>query len=151
MSAPPIGLHLAATARTVGRAFEAELAAAGGSLPAWLLLLNVKIREAPKQRELAAAVGVSEATVNHHLNALEQQGLITRTRDPANRRIQRVELTDAGEQRFLELRDAAIAFDQRLRTDLSTEDQVRLGMLLDQLVKTIEGPDPNRLLFKGLI
>ena len=36
---PPIGLELARTARTVSRAFDAALAAAGGSTPVWLILM----------------------------------------------------------------------------------------------------------------
>jgi MarR family transcriptional regulator for hemolysin len=32
-------------------------------------------------------VGVREATLTHHLNAMDTRGLITRTRDTANRRI----------------------------------------------------------------
>ena len=34
---PPIGLVLSRTARAVSRAFDARLAASGGSLPVWLI------------------------------------------------------------------------------------------------------------------
>ena len=40
----PIGLRLAQASRTVERAFDAALAEAGGSLPVWLVLLNLKVR-----------------------------------------------------------------------------------------------------------
>ena len=40
----PIGLELARSARTVGRAFDEALSAAGGSLPVWLVLLNLELR-----------------------------------------------------------------------------------------------------------
>ena len=56
----PIGLRLSQAARTVSRAFDEVLAQAGGSLPAWLILLNLKIRKPGKQGELAKAVGVRE-------------------------------------------------------------------------------------------
>ena len=39
----PIGLRLNQTARAVGRAFDQALADAGGSLPVWLILLNLTI------------------------------------------------------------------------------------------------------------
>ena len=78
---PPIGLELARAARTVSRAFDEALAQAGGSLPIWLILLNLKTRQVSSQRELAEAVGVREATLTHHLNAMDTQGLVTRTRD----------------------------------------------------------------------
>src|SRR5580693_1195852 len=93
----PIGLRLAQAARAVERAFDEALSEAGGTLPVWLILLNLKIRKPANQRELAEAVGVREATLTHHLNAMDTRGLVTRTRDTQNRRIHVVELTDDGE------------------------------------------------------
>jgi MarR family transcriptional regulator, transcriptional regulator for hemolysin len=129
----PIGLQLAQTARSVSRAFDDALAAAGGSLPVWLVLLNLKARRPGNQRELAEAVGVREATLTHHLNSMEASGLISRRRDQANRRIHVVELTEAGEAAFLRLRDSAVAFDSQLRAGLTDQQIAQFGELLDQL------------------
>src|SRR6202034_3260946 len=96
----PIGLQLGRAARVVSRAFDEALEEAGGTLPVWLILLNLKIHQPDNQRELAQAVGVREATLTHHLNAMDARGLITRRRDTENRRIHVVELTDAGEAAF---------------------------------------------------
>src|ERR1022692_4128660 len=101
----PIGLRLTQTARAVERAFDEALGKAAGPLPVWLILLNLKIRKRASQRELAEAVGVREATLTHHLNAMDARGLVTRTRDAANRRVQVVALTAAGEAGFARLRD----------------------------------------------
>src|ERR1700744_4144063 len=111
----PIGLRLNQTSRIVERAFDEALAAHGGTLPAWLILLNLKVRKPANQRELAEAVGVREATLTHHLNAMNARGLITRTRDTSNRRVQVVTLTEAGEAAFVRLRETAMAFDATLR------------------------------------
>jgi MarR family transcriptional regulator, transcriptional regulator for hemolysin len=135
----PIGLRLNQAARTVGRAFEYALEEAGGTLPTWLILLNLKIRQPPNQRELAEAVGIREATLTHHLNALDARGLITRTRDTANRRIHVVELTEAGEALFTRLQQAALAFDARLRAGLADEELDRLGDLLGRLAVNAGG------------
>ena len=129
----PIGLRLAQTARVVERAFDDALAEAGGTLPVWLILLNLKIRKPDTQRELADAVGVREATLTHHLNAMDARGLITRTRDAANRRVQVVELTEEGEAAFLRLRDVAITFDAKLRDGLAESDMEQLDGLLGRL------------------
>ena len=72
----PLGLHLSRVARAVSRAFDQALADAGGSLPVWLVLLNLKTRRIANQRELAEAVGIREATLTHHLNAMESDGLL---------------------------------------------------------------------------
>ena len=135
---PPVGLALARTAKSVSRAFDDALAQAGGSLPVWLVLLNIKSRQLGNQRELADGVGIKQATLTHHLNAMDAQGLVTRRRDPANRRVHLVELTEAGEALFLRLRDAAFAFDQRLRRGLSDRDAAALEGLLLRLERNVD-------------
>lgn len=130
---PPLGLVLAHTAKAVSRAFDEALSAAGGSMPTWLILLTLKTRTIENQRELAEAVGIGGATLTHHLDNLERHGLARRTRDEGNRRIQRVELTDAGEATFLRLREAAIDFDKRLRRGLSAAEVEAARQLLGAL------------------
>jgi MarR family transcriptional regulator for hemolysin len=129
----PIGRRLASTAKEVSRAFGEVLAAAGGSEHVWLVLLALKTGENANQRALAAAVGIQGATLTHHLNAMEDAGLVTRRRDPQNRRIHVVELTADGEAAFQRMRAAAVEFDERLRGDLSDEDLRRAASVLDQL------------------
>ena len=136
-SRPPIGLHLARTARSVSRAFDDALAEAGGSVPVWLVLISLKSQQVRNQRELAEAVGIREATLTHHLNAMDEQGLITRRRDPANRRVHVVELTEAGESAFEQMRGAATAFDQRLRSGLSGDEVSQLEALLGRLAANV--------------
>jgi MarR family transcriptional regulator, transcriptional regulator for hemolysin len=137
----PVGLRLAQATRVVSRAFDDALAAAGGSLPVWLVLLNIKTQQLANQRELAGAVGIREATLTHHLNAMESDGLITRQRHEANRRIHVVRLTGAGEAAFLRLRDAAVAFDQQLRRGFTDAELAALGDVLDRLSGNAGGAD----------
>jgi MarR family transcriptional regulator for hemolysin len=125
----------------VRRAFDEALAEAGGSLPEWLVLLNLKVRRPANQRELAEAIGVREATLTHHLNAMDSGGLLTRRRDTTNRRIHVVELTGAGEEMFLRLRTAAVAFDQRLRGDISERELASLEFVLDRMVRNVAADD----------
>jgi MarR family transcriptional regulator for hemolysin len=121
----------------VSRAFDGALAQAGGSVPVWLVLISLKSQQVRNQRELAEAVGIREATLTHHLNAMDEQGLITRRRDPANRRVHLVELTEAGEDTFQRLRGAATAFDQRLRAGLSGDEVSQLEALLGRLAANV--------------
>jgi MarR family transcriptional regulator, transcriptional regulator for hemolysin len=139
----PAGLRLGQAARVVSQAFDDALGQAGGSLPVWLVLLNLKVRRPANQRELAAAVGIQEATLTHHLNAMDRSGLITRRRDEANRRIHIVELTPDGEAAFTRLRDAAVAFDRRLTDGLPASAQEALAAVLDRLVANVSGPRPS--------
>ncbi|MEU7739975.1 MarR family winged helix-turn-helix transcriptional regulator [Nonomuraea sp. NPDC049158] len=134
---PPIGLLLTNTARTVSRAFDDALASVGGSAPVWQILISIKSRQLGNQRELAEAVGIQGATLTHHLNAMESGGLLTRRRDPANRRVHMVELTEEGERLFHRLREVAVAFDTRLRTGLSEEQTASFEEILIQLAQNI--------------
>jgi MarR family transcriptional regulator, transcriptional regulator for hemolysin len=129
----PLGLHLTRISRAVSRAFDDALAEAGGSLPVWLVLISLKSGQLASQRELAEAVGIQGATLSHHLNAMESAGLVTRRRDPENRRLHLVELTPDGDALFFRLRDAAAAFDRRLRTGFSAGEVSQLEALLTRL------------------
>jgi MarR family transcriptional regulator for hemolysin len=136
----PIGLALAATAKALSRAFDDALAAVGGSTPTWLVLQAAKSTEVRTQGELAAALGIKQPTLTHHLDGLERAGLVTRTRDPSNRRVQRIAVTEAGEQLFLRLRRAAAAFEGRLHAGLEDDDVTTLRRLLSQLEENAQ-PD----------
>jgi MarR family transcriptional regulator, transcriptional regulator for hemolysin len=133
----PIGLRLTQASRAVERAFDEALGEAGGTLPVWLILLNLKIRRPANQRELAEAVGVREATLTHHLNGMDAHGLVTRTREASNRRVQVVAMTEAGEAAFVRLREAALAFDAKLRAGLDDADVATLSALLGHLAANV--------------
>jgi MarR family transcriptional regulator for hemolysin len=129
----PIGLHLTRTARVVSQAFERAMAEAGGSAAAWQVLLLVRSEKWGAQARVAEALGITGATLTHHLNALERRGLVRRWREAGNRRVQRAALTPAGEQLFERLREGAVRHDERLRSQLSDEETARLAALLDKL------------------
>ena len=145
----PLGLHLTRVSRTISRAFDDALAEAGGSLPVWLILLNLKIRRPENQRELAEAVGIREATLTHHLNAMDARGLLTRRRDTTNRRIHVVELTEEGETLFHDLQQAAIAFDAKLRHGLTQDNLSTLDTLLGRLIDNAGGTPDTALPWTG--
>jgi MarR family transcriptional regulator for hemolysin len=139
----PVGLHLTRVAKAIGRAFDDELAAAGGSQSVWLVLLTLKRTQVASQRELADAVGIQGATLTHHLNAMEADGLLTRRRDPDNRRMHLVELTAEGDALFHRLRKAAGRFDELLRGELSENELARLRRTLDRLAANVgTAPSP---------
>src|SRR4051812_22516326 len=130
---PPIGLRLARTARTVTAAFDRAMAAAGGSASTWQVLVLVRSEQWGTQAQMAEAMGITGATLTHHLNALEAQGLVRRWREEGNRRVQRVALTDEGAALFEALRHVAERHDERLRAALTEEETERLAELLDKL------------------
>jgi MarR family transcriptional regulator for hemolysin len=134
----PIGLELTRTGRLLSRAFDAELTAAGASLPVWLVLTALKRGDHTMQRQLATAVGVEDATLTHHLNRMEADGLVSRHRAPDNRRTQVVELTADGEALFAQLLGVVTAFDRRLRAGFETDELAALRSSLARLRTNVE-------------
>jgi MarR family transcriptional regulator, transcriptional regulator for hemolysin len=139
-AAEPIGRAISSSAKVLSRAFERELAAAGGSQPVWLVLLALKQQRWRTQQDIAGRVGIEGPTLTHHLDGLEKAGLIERSRDPDDRRAVRVELTDAGDELFHRLAGAAIGFDQRLRAGLSDEELDGFRRVLTRLRENV-APD----------
>ena len=136
-TAEPIGRVVNSSAKLLSRAFERELAEAGGSQPVWLIVLALKQQRWRTQQDLAAAVGIEGPTLTHHLDGLDKAGLIERARDPGDRRAVRVELTDAGDKLFKRLAKAAIGFDRRLRAGISDEELDAFRAVLARLRENV--------------
>lgn len=95
--------------------------------------MSLKGQRIASQRKLATMVGIEDATLTHHLNAMENDGLITRRRDPANRRVHIVELTVQGEAAFQGMLGTVIGFDQRLRDGFSDNEISDLARSLERM------------------
>jgi MarR family transcriptional regulator for hemolysin len=141
----PVGILIARAGKVVDRAFDEALAAAGGSRATWLILLAVKSGSGRTQARIAERLGLSRPTVTHHLDHLEAAGLVVRSVGLANRRLNTVTLTAAGDDMFLLLRDAAVGFDQRLRRGLDTSDMAGLRRLLSVVHDNAVRPAKIRL------
>jgi MarR family transcriptional regulator for hemolysin len=126
----PIGLHLVRTARAVSQEFDRAMTEAGGSAAVWQVLLLVRSQEWGTQSQMAEAMGITGATLTHHLNAMEAQGLVTRRRSG---RVQQVELTPEGAALFERLRDVARRHGERLRASLGEDGVAQLAALLDKV------------------
>ena len=133
----PIGLQLARTSKAVSRAFSDALGEVGGSVPMWLVLSALKGGQWPAQHELARELGIEGPTLTRHLDGLERGGLVSRVRDPANRRAVRVELTEAGHGKHAELLQAVIAFNRQLGSGLTEDDIASLRTLLERLDRNV--------------
>jgi MarR family transcriptional regulator for hemolysin len=117
------------------------LADVGGTASSWQVLLLVRSGQWDTQTELAEAMGITGATLTHHLAALERDGLVRRWRDDGNRRVQHAALTADGEALFERLREVAIRHDERLRAHLTAAETKLLGELLGRLEAAVAEPD----------
>jgi MarR family transcriptional regulator, transcriptional regulator for hemolysin len=140
----PIGMLVARIGKALDRAFDDALAVAGGTRPIWLVLLAVKSGAGRTQSGIAERVGISGPTLIHHLDRLETAGLVVRTRDRANRRLQTITLTADGDALFFRLRDAAVAFDRRLHAGISDPEMSELRRLLTVLHDNVTATQPAK-------
>jgi MarR family transcriptional regulator for hemolysin len=101
------------------------------------VLLALKQQPHRTQQDIARAVGIGGPTLTHHLDAMESAGLVVRSRDGVDRRAVHVELTDKGDAMFARLRDAAVAFDARLRDGLDDAEVEQARALLRRLRENV--------------
>jgi MarR family transcriptional regulator, transcriptional regulator for hemolysin len=126
----PIGLRLVRTARAVSQEFDRAMTEAGGSAAVWQVLLLVRSQQWGTQSQMAEAMGITGATLTHHLGAMEAQGLVSRRRTG---RVQHVDLTPDGAALFNRLREVAQRHDERLRANLTDDEAGRLAELLAKI------------------
>ena len=102
--------------------------------PARLSALSVVVEDGPLTAgQLAQVEQVTAPVITRMLAALEEDDLITRRADSADRRIVRVECTDRGRLVVGESREWRIgAFAERLRS-LDSRDRAAIGEALDAL------------------
>jgi MarR family transcriptional regulator for hemolysin len=136
----PIGRRLALTSKAVGSAFNAALAAEGGSVPVWLILNSLQEGRWSTQLDLARSLGIEGPTLTRHLDNLEQSGFVVRRPSETDRRAVRVEITEAGQAAHARLLVAVIAFNKRLQSGLSREDLRRLEEILGRLEDNVGAP-----------
>jgi MarR family transcriptional regulator for hemolysin len=139
----PIGLFVTKSARILSRAFDEALAAEGGTLPSWLVLASLAGGLHRSQRSIAADLGIDGATVTHHLNRMEADGLVSRQRAPHDKRTQQVELTPAGLEQFGALLKTVIGFDAQLREGFTEAELATLRQLLGRLADNVASATPT--------
>ncbi|MFF0433511.1 MarR family winged helix-turn-helix transcriptional regulator [Streptomyces sp. NPDC004327] len=112
-----------------------------GITPAQFRLLRavVHYEEPPRMADLAARLEVVPRAVTSLVDALEASGRVRRVPDPVNRRVVRIELTDAGRDTLRELRSARRAAAEDILAPLTVEQREVLGGLLSTLVD--QGPE----------
>jgi MarR family transcriptional regulator for hemolysin len=128
-----IGRRLAMTAKAVRAVAERRLAASGSTLSAVIIARIVAAEPGLSQRQLADRMHIQGPTVLRHLDRMEADGLITRTRDDADRRVQRIHLTPQGHEARRDLEAVADAASASLTQDFTPDELAALEGYLDRL------------------
>ncbi|MEU3961459.1 MarR family transcriptional regulator [Streptomyces buecherae] len=95
--------------------------------------------EPPRMADLAARLEVVPRAVTTLVDALEVYGVVRRAPDPSNRRVIRIELTDAGRATLRALRQARRSAAEDILEPLSARERELLGSLLNTLAGSPRG------------
>jgi DNA-binding MarR family transcriptional regulator len=130
-------------ARVGRRAADASLSP-GDLRPRHLIALKMlSERGAVSQQALGDLLGLDPSNVVSLLNDLEDRGLTTRRRDPADRRRHIVELSSAGEAELDTAYQSLGLIEDELLGALSTDERIALYELLVRAVGAASPPcDP---------
>ena len=135
----PLGRQIVFAGRAIREAFEAALAEAGGSLATWVVLSALSDVGIVSQAMLASHVHLEGATITHHVDRLEAAGLVQRRLDPQDRRVRRLELTEAGAELHDRLLTAAKDFERTLTDGLGERDVAAVRRVLARIEANLSG------------
>lgn len=135
----PLPRVVVLTGKAIREYFEGALTEAGASLATWVVLYGVERGGWDNQRDLAKDLRIEGATLTRHLDRMERDGLIVRTRDPDDRRQIRVELTTEGGALYRRLKTVARKTGKRATDGLSADDRANLRRILGRIRTNVGG------------
>jgi MarR family transcriptional regulator for hemolysin len=128
--------------RSIGRAHkfvrawgDRELVPIGATVTDFILLFHIGSADAPglSQTEIARFSDMGGPALVRHLDRMEREGVVQRTRDEDDRRVLRVTLTDAGRARLDEIAAVMARCDRELRAVLTKEEARVMQRALDKV------------------
>jgi DNA-binding MarR family transcriptional regulator len=147
------GLELVRLIRILGHQFDraASVSAddAGVTGPRWRLLLRLMAEEMHAPGEgmspgyLSRCQSVSKNTISTLLRGLEDDGLVERALDTADRRSFRIQLTPAGRDLVRKSTPARLARLNELIAELTSEERSHLITLLTRLNRSLARHAPS--------
>ncbi|HMN59220.1 MAG TPA: MarR family transcriptional regulator [Anaerolinea sp.] len=141
------GVELANQIRLLSNLYDAAVSLkiedGGISGPRWGLLMRLYGEEKMGNTQgitptsLSHSQRVSKNTISALLRGLEEQGLIRRELDSADRRIFRIQLTPAGRELVKSTAPAHLIYLNQMASALTLEERNQLNNLLDKLHRAL--------------
>lgn len=129
---------LYAATNAITRIYRGPLGKLGLTYPQYLAMLVLWERGAHTVKNLAEALQLDSSTLTPLLKRLETAGWISRTRDPRDERVVRIELTAAG--KALRRPVSAVQRGAACRTNLPRDEFAALRVQLRALAQTLSAP-----------
>lgn len=139
----PLTRVVVMTGKAIREHFEDQLAEAGASLATWVVLNEIDHGTWDSQRGLAKQLRIEGATLTRHLDRMEREALIVRTRDDDDRRQIRVDMTPEGRSLHRRLRTRAHAVGSRATAGITERDEATVRRVLARLRDNLGGGDAD--------
>ncbi|WIY06509.1 MarR family transcriptional regulator [Amycolatopsis mongoliensis] len=125
-----LGALCAGAARALAEAERPVLEEHGLSMWQYVVLSALSPGAAPSQLALAQQIHYDKTRLIALLDGLVEEGLVSRSPDPSDRRARVVRLTEPGIRRHAAVRDAIRVVEERLLAGLSPEERrgLRTGL-----------------------
>lgn len=136
------GFLLAQLGRAVTRQYRTALSPIGLKPRATAALLRLRVEGAMSQQALGATLDIEASNLVVLLNELEAEGLISRRRDPQDRRRHVVEISEQGAKAVCEVERAAAQVEDQFFAALSQDERCGLRELLVRLTDSADVPSP---------
>ncbi len=138
-----LGFLISDVSRLLRKRFDERARLIGVTRQQWRTLSVLKRHEGSNQGMLAELLEVEPITLGRMIDRLEEAGWVERRRDPGDRRVWRIHLTDAAQPILLQLKTIADALFVDAAVGISPEDQTQLHALLEQLRANLNPDQSN--------
>ena len=138
-----LGFLISDVSRLLRKRFDERARLIGVTRQQWRTLSVLKRHEGSNQGMLAELLEVEPITLGRMIDRLEEAGWVERRRDPGDRRVWRIHLTDAAQPILLQLKTIADALFVDAAEGIAPADQAHLHALLEQLRSNLSTDQSN--------
>lgn len=125
-----LGFLISDISRLMRKRFDERARRLGTTRAQWRTLKMLERNQGSNQGALADMLEIEPITMGRMIDRLEEAKLVERRRDPTDRRVWRIHLTDEAQPVLLQLREIADELFDDVLTGLSAADRKRLHELL---------------------
>jgi DNA-binding MarR family transcriptional regulator len=112
----------------IHRMYNGIAASYGSNMSVGFVLLNIDLENGTPSTKIAPLIGLESRSITRMLKNLEEEGIIERRPDTADKRSVRIFLTELGKDKRETAKQAVINFNERLRMNISAE---QLGVFFE--------------------
>lgn len=128
-----LGFLISDISRLMRKRFDERARRIGTTRAQWRTLKMLERNQGSNQGALAEMLEIEPITMGRMIDRLEEAGLVERRRDPTDRRVWRIHLTDAAQPVLRQLREIADEMFDELMADIDPADRIRLHAMLATL------------------